>query len=794
MRLALGQIAKFAVFGVSLVFPAAGLGRWRWLWRDHERQLIFALVALASTGIGAIYGVICSRQRVRLDDEAHEMPNRHPELVVTKPQRKTGISHYAPLSPKIANWIVSPSFTEEFLVTEEFFVSRSASASENWALRYGKTLLLLCLTTLNIVLLLPKWLLGSLLLSSVAPWDTCDRFDVADDLQRQVRIRSTLDNTDIDDKTYMMLPEIPQKSCEEDSSATTDQTSGARHPRIEDIHRDSHLLKPKVKPRYLCFLDDSTQCGYRVEPTDDSIVEYVFISYTTAQFRNVIEDQPLLMEQDDDSSQGPRMRRDRSFLTRVGVDSAIRSGVAAFWIDFECIMEDPHSHEPGFKEDVYRICDVVRASRHMVIVVGPPFITNKDDGSFMSRAGWLKGWGDRLWTIPEALLCPSQHDVEIVTFGCDKLERVAKRNLAHRVWDSNDPICGLIGNLESSCPLTPREVFDIVLPCMRARATSKKLDADFIYALQGLLRRRLMATPQHSDFTAFAQLCVENDTQQILESMLCLRPKDPHASWHALDDIWGARVWDVKPDLQMSSVNFNSKSTIEMGGSPAALIDWYNLAPVQMRTVTGTRWKCWHAVHLSSVPVYIASFYLFLVLLYACLVTAAPDDAPDFEIDTASLNAYFISAGIVSLFASLASPYIWTQWRRNKVEPVQARFYGIEGKANLVQVEAAIFGCYRKKIDWTEDSKQSETGDAVLQDLQTYTLVDTFTMTASTFTATKPPSVVMVFGRCSGQVRAVLCSFDSTTCSFTRETILRMETKVLDRMHQVGRFKLSVNL
>jgi len=84
---------------------------------------------------------------------------------------------------------------------------------------------------------------------------------------------------------------------------------------------------------------------------------------------------------------------------------------------------------------------------------------------------WLHQWGERLWTLPEILLCPSEHRVIIHAFKSspNKYERlskdakpeiIAKRNFASRVYKDIDQakrIAALIDHFEGSVVLTPLE-------------------------------------------------------------------------------------------------------------------------------------------------------------------------------------------------------------------------------------------------------------------------------------------------------------------------------------------------
>jgi hypothetical protein len=91
----------------------------------------------------------------------------------------------------------------------------------------------------------------------------------------------------------------------------------------------------------------------------------------------------------------------------------------------------------------------------------------------------------------------------------------------------------------------------------------------------------------------------------------------------------------------------------------------------------------------------------------------------------------------------------------------------------------------RQKV---EDAVSDTRPDA----LRIFTLVDTNTMTVTMFEAVKPPVAVLLCGAEGGMQRAVACSYDWTTGTCYRETVLRMETPVLEKMSRVSRFRFGM--
>lgn len=60
------------------------------------------------------------------------------------------------------------------------------------------------------------------------------------------------------------------------------------------------------------------------------------------------------------------------------------------------------------------------------------------------------------------------------------------------------------------------------------------------------------------------------------------------------------------------------------------------------------------------------------------------------------------------------------------------------------------------------------------------------------FEAERPPVVALLCGSEGGMQRAVMCSYDWPTQTLYRETVLRMETRVLEKMSRVGRVSFGL--
>jgi hypothetical protein len=290
-----------------------------------------------------------------------------------------------------------------------------------------------------------------------------------------------------------------------------------------------------LRPTYLMFLKNPTSeemSGYERKADVEwngshpeehmKFLPYVFVAYTKDQFT---ED-----------------RADMDALLHIAEKATRRAGLSAFWIGCSC-MPDPANIE----EDVYRINDVIRGARSLVIAVGH----RRDDGKSRDTASLLREWGSRMWTFPEALLSPSNKNIEIYTRGTD-LNRpwvIAKKDLPARAWADADLARQLMDHFQGTLTLSRLELVGIAMRCLHARRTDAYLPGDMAYALMGLLRRRPMVDRTDSEFQALARLSLANDNDLLLERLICVLPKTMDHQWLRADDAWDINLWDSKSHL-----------------------------------------------------------------------------------------------------------------------------------------------------------------------------------------------------------------------------------------------------
>lgn len=526
--------------------------------------------------------------------------------------------------------------------------------------------------------------------------------------------------------------------------------------------------------------------------------DYVFVSYTRKQFC-VATDEELdswSISEEKRISYKAHSPIDRANLAQYGIRAAQKAGVSAFWLDFECLQPEVAVGETSQTiADVYRICDIVRTASSLVIVRGPSIDNKLEKASPSSKAAWLRLWGERLWTVPEALLGPSEV-IDIYTAGeAGGPEPVWKRRLAARAWKDADSMRQLIDHYESSIHLTPLELVSIALEGLQWRKTDMFTPGDASYALMGLLRRRPKVDKTDSDFEAFARLSLANDSDMLLERLLCMQPLNPNAPWNEIKDAWDARLWDIQPHCQIAGIVDNR--TITLDGAYGATIRWHNLKPVAFFK-RNTVWRTISICLIRALPAYLI---MAVILLAQGVAIPRSFRGP---------TTFVIAGAVIMAFAGLlvlAAPAWLYNLYRGKFWSTQAWFFGMSGIPDLGYVEQCLFGMNCGRLQWSAAGSMLSRHEGRFGErrglppkavdsgsMKVYTIIDTFTLTATAFYAERPPSVVLICGQEGGMQRAVLCSYDWTTQTFCKESVLRMKTLVLERMSRVDRFRFCLNL
>ncbi|ERF72849.1 hypothetical protein EPUS_04284 [Endocarpon pusillum Z07020] len=537
-----------------------------------------------------------------------------------------------------------------------------------------------------------------------------------------------------------------------------------------------------LQPRYLCFLDTSqTQMpatpmkveDWKAREPSATQPEYMFIAYTAEQFRGL---------------------KDLQALAQLAERATREAGLSAYWIGSSCMPD-----EQELEQDVYRISDVIRGAKAMAIIVGHP-VNNRSEN--FSPEDLLKQWGRRMWTLPEALLSPRGNSIKIYSRVTDEPWEILKANFAHIVWHDAPWTRQLMDHYEGTLILSPLELVVLALRCLNTRDVDREthFPGDLSYVLMGLLRRRPRANRFDSAFQAFARLSLANDSNKLIERLVCIHPKNPDQTWSCTEDAWNVQLWDIYPTIQVAGVGHDD--TVILDGAFGAAIRWKSFAPVAYASQTS--WKRYTAnLALRSSS---------LVFLTGTILLGIGARAGG------TLRAVGVALMLFSVAVVLASPYLVRVQYGGKLWDTQPWFFGFEGYLDIETIESHIFGTYRGRLTWSPSSSplsrhySNEFGECIgldptsdvevrrlVEEARTaaygkqkiFTLVDTFTLQVTLFSAVRPPITALLCGSEGGMQRAIMCSYDAKTQTLYRESVLRMETLVLERMSRVGRVRFG---
>ncbi|GKZ38280.1 hypothetical protein AbraIFM66950_010381, partial [Aspergillus brasiliensis] len=556
--------------------------------------------------------------------------------------------------------------------------------------------------------------------------------------------------------------------------------TSSTNPRPGPRQLANGVSKRPLRPRRLCLLqDDGGIAIVNVEEWEAvyGSLEYLFICYTTEQYSH-------------------ESTEDMDELHRIAGAAARTAGVAAYWIACSCMPDDDDQCE-----DVYRISDVVRGAQALVVIIGPSPGLSRDEGEM------LRHLGSRLWTFPEVLLSPSGQPISIYKRDCppDSFRVLSKRNFAIEAWGDATVSRELIDHYEGSIILRPLELVSIALQCFPNRQTTTYYDGDLSYALMGLLRRRPRVNQDDSAFEAFCRLSWANDSDRLLERLVCMLPRNLDQPWYEINDFWDSHLWDIEPLCQV--VGLGGNDTVIMSGAFGAPIRWASLEPVNM-LMRQTAIRAVAKVVLRSTPGWIVTGVIML---------AVNQSRGEGDLLAVTVIGWVVIG--LYLLVILASPYLISVLYVGKTWASQPWLFGFEGYLAIGEIEKLVFGINLGRLKWSPYSSDlslhvSQNGECVGKDptsrestaqfvsaaqnsrygeLKIFTLVDTNTLTVTLFRARRPPVAMLLCGSEGGMQRALLCSYDWKSQTLYRENVLRVDTLVLDKMSRIDRFRLGLN-
>ncbi|KAJ5284598.1 hypothetical protein N7505_002578 [Penicillium chrysogenum] len=512
----------------------------------------------------------------------------------------------------------------------------------------------------------------------------------------------------------------------------------------------------------------------------------------------------------------------------------------AFWVDVDCVSKDTtavNRVESKCTRDINTICDAVRCAKRLYVVL--PTESENDK----------RIWGQRIWTFPEVLLAANRirycftHSASMSLFTPHELTlsdmyksfwQPPKSDL--NVNQHEDVIGYLINHYTNSLQLSELQLFTFVVQAMATQTTGVDTmgytTSDMAYAAMGLLSYRLNPNDSDSIFQAIARLSIVNDSNQLLERLLCLwpDPKNPTVDIPpklasagcerilrniADEDQYGTHLWDIKPLCDVVGVGGDVEE-------PTVIVDRCRGIPI--------RWKDFPKLNyakglsgmsttLSQTIMYFGIFFagsgfaLFMSAIALAVSTIDFQGGQQTQSESEVMRIirqlivpqYLVAIALyvgVAWIISWLSPWAVRKLCNNGAQGCSSHLVGFEGTMPLHDLEKIIYGNFNDRLSYSVSSavfsrklrdddlriskepRDQEHWKNLFQELKLpathriFTLVDTGNMTVSVISAERPPVVALICGREGGMLRVLLCSWRFEKNCLYREGVVRMRSSL----------------
>lgn len=357
--------------------------------------------------------------------------------------------------------------------------------------------------------------------------------------------------------------------------------------------------------------------------------------------------------------------------------------------------------------------DVIRGAESTIIITRT---TKRLSNGDIDEAHALKGWGARVWTLPEVILSKG-HNVVLIVNG-NQPRTIPKVRLAELAWSDGGEARQLVEHY-TTLHLSRLELVSIAFRCLQERSLLQKYAGDRSYALMGLLRLRPKIDTQDSAFQAFARLSLPQDNDRLMERLICLLPENPGESWDRMSDVFNSTLWDIYPSTQICGIGEND--TIIVDGFKGAMIQWSMFSTVQtMHRATLLRKLL--VISITGLP----PVLLFIVVLLLSIASSStPSNSqplptlPDGRVPELrdpsrgpKIAGYFLLALLIILICSAPAyiPHLYN----GKLYEAEPCLFGIEGYMPLEDIEDKLFGFRPGRLKWsTYGSPLSRHGDSI---------------------------------------------------------------------------------
>lgn len=518
--------------------------------------------------------------------------------------------------------------------------------------------------------------------------------------------------------------------------------------------------------------------------------------------------------------------------------------VEAFWVDTNCVS---HASPAEHTRDVNTICDAVRCAKRVYILL--PNDKPKEKRS----------WGKRIWTLPEVLLAADRirycitPSWEIDQAVPNVFRDVSLTDMYQSFWPQlpavhqasageghgerhEDAICHLIDHYTNRTKLSDLQLFTFVIQALAQLTTGPDIEGhtttSMAYAAMGLMSYRLTPDESDSTFQAIARLSLVNDSNQLLERLLCLwpypaeQPPSPggeksQASANSIallrniadQDQYATHLWNIQPLCDVVGIgNDEGTPTVIMDRCRGIPIRWKNFPRMKYVTdMSGFR------ATMSQFVVYLGAWFLLAgvhlfgtvaTLGFATLGTGqgtatnqSSFDEENVKYALLAVASFFVIGWVISWF----SPRAVRQLCNGGTKGVSRHLVGFEGTLPMKKIEKVMYGNYQNRLSYEASTTPFSEN---LRDLKyrvgvepkdpkfwdeerirlkvpsthrLFTIVNTGSMTVSVISAERPPVVALICGREGGMLRTLLCSWRFETNTLYREGVMRVSSS-LERM------------
>lgn len=197
-----------------------------------------------------------------------------------------------------------------------------------------------------------------------------------------------------------------------------------------------------------------------------------------------------------------------------------------------------------------------------------------------------------------------------------------------------------------------------------------------------------------------------NDSDLLLERLICTMPKKPCQPWFDMDDAYGSSLWDIYPTCQVAGVGHDD--TVIIDGAYGTSIRWKSFHPIwAYKRRSWRRILSWKLLHTSSTFVLIG-----FILIGTGAQMNAPQSHTDFEgyatnYSSGGAGASQIGAGVVLLLLGILGMFMAPRLLQiilgGKFWNTQAAVFGFEGYISLATIERSIFGGNFGRLRWSSN-------------------------------------------------------------------------------------------